>query len=170
LLTDSARDLLSVVGFVITVVGTAVTIAGLVYAVKQIRKTQSAAEAARVAVMDTLAETRKEYQRYAGANAHRYFGEVRSHVDHKEWEAAARRVDDLADVLAQLVSLDAKWTSWVVELRKWAGSFKKAIPSGQLSKHMAGKWRTFRIKLQGIIDTTYGPFHVTEEGSGDDKG
>jgi hypothetical protein len=75
----------------IAIVGFGLTAAGLVYAILQIRKTKTAAEAAEEAAKRALTESRRNLQRYAAGNAHRFVNEAKTHVDRQEWEKAAIR-------------------------------------------------------------------------------
>src|SRR4051794_5263941 len=99
--TDFQRDVLSLVGFLLTT-------AGLVYAIVQIRMTQSAAKAAEEAAKKTLAESRLSFRRYAAGNAHRFISSAKTHVDDADWVKAAMRIDDVADLVAQLGHFDAE--------------------------------------------------------------
>jgi hypothetical protein len=91
-LTEFWRDLLSLVSLGLTVVGFILTALGLWYAILQIRKTKSAVEAAEEAANRALAESERNFQRYAAANAHRFINEAKMHVDGKAWEKAAMRL------------------------------------------------------------------------------
>jgi hypothetical protein len=89
LLTDFWRDLISI----ISTVG---TLAGLVYAIVQIAKTKSAAQAARTAAKLAQAESHAAFHAYAAAMAHRFVNEIHLHVNGEKWEFAALRLRDLA--------------------------------------------------------------------------
>src|SRR4051812_24558135 len=96
-MSEGWRDAISIVSLIATVVG-------LLYAIAQIRKTKSAANAAKEAADKALAESRRSYHRFAARNARRLVSEAKIHVDNKAWALAAFRLNDLADQVAQLAS------------------------------------------------------------------
>jgi len=150
ILTDLWRDVVSILGFIVTT-------AGLVYAILQIRKTKSAAEAAEAAARSALAESQRNFQRYAAGNAHRFINEAKLHVDRQEWEKAATRLNDLADQAAQLGDVDEDWRQLADELRTWA-SICTRHAAGSKAKFVRNKWTTFSVRLQAKIDRYHGPF------------
>jgi hypothetical protein len=161
LLTDFWRDLLSLVGF-------GLTAAGLVYAILQIRKTKSAAEAAEEAAKRVLTESERNFQRYAAANAHRFVNEAKMHVNSQEWEKAATRLNDLADQAAQLAYTDEDWRQLADDLRTWAATCMKHARGK--AKFPMNNWVAFSVRLQRKIDHYHGPFAATSEEVSDDSG
>lgn len=157
LLTDFWRDLTAIASAAITIVGFIVTVVSLVYAIRQIRQTKSAAEAAREAATSALAESRRGFQRYAAANAHRFVNEAKIHVENKSWAMAALRLSDLADQAAQLASIEAAWIQLAEELREWEATSRR-VAAGELKRFAANKWFEFALRLQAKIDSYYGPF------------
>jgi hypothetical protein len=155
LLTDFWRDVITIIGFVFTT-------AGLVYAILQIRKTKSVAEAAEEAAKRAVVESQRNFQRYAAGNAHRYINEVKSYVDRQDWEKAAIRLSDLADQAVQLVHSDEEWRELADKLRNWAATCSRHA-SGSKSKFAKNKWTAFSVRLQRKIDNYYGPFPGGEE-------
>jgi hypothetical protein len=123
-LAEFWNNVIAVGGFILTAVGFVVTVLSLIYAIRQIKETKSAATAARDAATAALAESRRYFQRYVAANCHRYVHEVIIHVENKEWHLAALRLDDLADQVAQLSSEDHAWQRFVDELRTWRALLK----------------------------------------------
>ncbi len=160
MLTDVWRDLIALASAVLTV-------AGLVYAILQIRKTQSAAMAAKAAAEQARAESHRSFLAYAAANAHRFINETKLHVDHERWEMAAVRMNDLADQAARLVATDPEWTAFADELRKWAHTCTRHA-AGELKKFAKPKWITFSVRLQARIDGHFGPFPEDRQEAGDD--
>jgi hypothetical protein len=145
LLSETWRDVVSLVSLVLSVLGLAATVLGLWYAIDQIRKTKSAAVAAKEAADQALAESRESYNRYAAANAHRLIREAKIHVQsgvagltqsqstgdaltHDQrvaWVLAAARLSDLADQVAQLANDDPDWRNFADELREWEGTCQR---------------------------------------------
>jgi hypothetical protein len=162
LLTDFWRDVVSLVGFLMTA-------AGLVYAILQIRKTKSAAEAAGEAARRALLESRLSFQRYAAGNAHRFANEAKMHVDRQEWDKAATRLNDLADQVAQLAHLNEEWRQLTDNLRNWAATCTRHA-AGVKTRFAKNKWVEFAVVLQGKLDHYYGPFAPPSEGVVDDSG
>jgi hypothetical protein len=156
LLNDFWRDVVSLVGF-------AFTTAGLVYAILQIRKTKSAAEAAEAAAKRAILESRRNFQRYAAGNAHRFINEAKRHVDRLEWEQAATRLGDLADQVAQLVQSDEEWRPLIDELRTWAATCNRFAAGGR-GKFRSTSWVRFFVRLQAKIDNFYDPFPAPASG------
>ena len=67
ILSESARDILTITGIALTLVGFAITLV-------QLRKTQSAAKAAEVAAKKTLEESRFAFQKFAVAKLNQLLG------------------------------------------------------------------------------------------------
>jgi len=146
-----------VAAFALTVVGFVLTVASLWYAIVQLRKTASVAEAAKVAAEQTLTESRRGFQRYALAIVLRYVNELRLYVERKDWSQAAIRASDLADQAAQLANLAQDWQRFAPELRGWAADFAR-FASGTVPKYSTKKWKDLVQQLQGILDVSHGPF------------
>jgi hypothetical protein len=127
------------------------------YTIRQIRETKSAAAAARDAANETLAESRRSYQRYAASVAYRLVSEAKIHVDNKAWGQAALRLGDLADQALQLASADPGWGELADELRKWEADFRR-ISLGYKKGIAATKWNEFLVRLHREIARYHGPF------------
>src|SRR5439155_4912931 len=93
------------------------TIVGLAYAIVQIRKTKSAADAANDAAQQVAAASERNYRQHVAALAARLLIDAKASVEAKKWEVAAVRIGDLADQLAQLASTDSEWDALTAELR-----------------------------------------------------
>src|SRR4051794_30158637 len=113
MLSDVWRDIISIGGFLLT-------IAGLLYTMRQVWLAKSAAEAAKNAADRTLDESRKSFQRYIAANAHRFINEAKMSIENEQWAAAAMRLRDLADQLAQLTGLSLALEQLRTAARRWA--------------------------------------------------
>ena len=156
-LTDYSRDLLSIASIVISIVGFALTVLSLLYAIQQIRMTKTAAEAAEEAAKKTLLESEYLFTRFAAANSLRFLAEVRLFVDSKSWGFAALRLGDLRDQVAQLAKLDKDCESLVVGLRRWETTLRElSREEGIFSER---KWLLFAVRLQNKIDQLHTPFN-----------
>ncbi len=165
-LSELWRDVLASLG----AAGTLASVAGLVYAIYQIRKTKSAAEAARVASEETRTLSRQDYQRYAVANAVQFIGELKAFVAGKVWERASLRFSDLAVQASQVANLQRpndpetanQWEILADELRQWAQSCEKVL-AGQI-KFQQGKWTKLLPRLESMFHTYHGPFSLDDRG------
>jgi len=95
-LSDGWRDVITVAGLVATFL----TILAFVLAVYQIRKTQSAAEAATRAEKDALNEVQNQYHRFSANNAHHLVRSVKADVHKQQWDMAALQLSFLADQIS----------------------------------------------------------------------
>lgn len=111
MLNEIWRDLISLAGLALTLVA-------LVYAIIQIRMTKTAARAAEEAAKKTLAESHLNFFKYIAATAHRFISEVKIHINDGKWEEAGGRLNDLADQIAQMSSLDPDWQRFAELLRQ----------------------------------------------------
>jgi len=141
------------------------TAAGLIYAIAQIRKTKSAAQAAEEAAKIVLHETQKSFQKYVIALAHRFINEVKALVRAQppDWVKAAMRLSDLADQMAHTVSPAAVANSEVDEVRNWAGRFHK-YAVGKLKRFPDKEWEAFLARFESRIDSLMRPFELKNEG------
>ena len=156
------RDVISVSSAVITIVGFVLTVVSLIYAIRQIWKTQSAADAALEAAGQAVTEGRRSFERYTLANALRYFAATKLFINGLLWDKASLRLNDLAEQRAQLASVDPIWTELTAELRKWSDTFARI--SRHETKFSDPKWSKFAIKLQSKIDERHGPFGIMKRG------
>jgi hypothetical protein len=167
LMAESWRDGVSIVSFAVGIVSLVVTVVGLLYAIAQIRKTKSAANAAKEAADEALAESRRSYHRYAAGNAHRLINEAKIHVENKAWVLAAFRLNDLANQVAQLASEDPAWRQLADLLRGWETACHGQA-RGLKKTFAVVKWGEFIRRLQAKIDDWSGPFPaITQEASDD---
>lgn len=149
-MNDFWRDVVSIGSAVVTVIG-------LIYAIRQIWKTQSAAEAARESADRAFAESRSQFQRYALTNALRFVAEVKLHVGSRAWELASIRTSDLAEQVSQLSETEPEWEPIAQDLRKWETEFGR-LASGTLKRLRSSARHDFLNALQGKIDKQHGPF------------
>jgi hypothetical protein len=143
-MSEGWRDAVSITSLVATIVG-------LWYAIVQIRRTKSAANAAREAADKALAESRRSYHRYTLANAQRFIKEAKIHVENKTWALAAFRLNDLADQAAQLVGEDPEWRLFANELREWEATCQGQA-RGLKKTFTVLKWSEFTRRLQSLSD------------------
>jgi hypothetical protein len=148
-LSEGWSDFVAITGLVVTVAGFAVTL-------YQLRKTQSAAEAARAAAERAFAESRQEFRRLIASSAHALATELRELAGRNQWDAAARRANDLADLLALLPGADAVVVQTVEELRVWGVHFTR-LGTGGLRRFNNVKWVEFVPPVQRLIDRLRNP-------------
>ena len=146
----------------LTIVGFLLTVIGLCYAIAQIRKTESAAQAAKKAALDAIQEARRGFQKFAVAFAHRFLNEVKIHLRNQHFDRAALRLDDLATHLAQLSSPEEKWLSLQKKVRVWANSCNQRAKD-ETSEFAEKKLSDFLLKLESEIDRLFGPFDAYVE-------
>jgi hypothetical protein len=151
LVTDLQRDWISIAGFLVTLLG-------FIYAIRQIRMTKTAAEAARDAAQKAVEEGHALIQRFAASNAHRFIHESRNFIQQEQWDKAALRLRDLADQMAQLAFLNEELRSFVDKIREFA-NFCDKKESGVKEPFRINKWNEFVVVLQAKLDTLHKPFH-----------
>ena len=153
MLPDLWRDLVSLFGFV-------ATLAGLWYAIRQIRLTKTAAVAAKEAALRAVEGSKSDFQRYAVANAQRFFHEAIIQVDIKAWDMASIRLHDLADQIAQLAKVDPEsrqlWQALTETAREQATTMKRV--AGNEIKPQHRKWEAFKANVRRQFDVAHGPF------------
>jgi hypothetical protein len=147
LLSEAWRDIMAVGSLVVTVVG-------FVLAIWQIRKTKSAALAARDAARHAYGENRDDFQRYVLACGMRFWTEAKIHVEAERWDLATIRLRDLADQVSQLADSDPAWRDILAELRR----LDTTIGANPMPKFSGKKWSMLMERLQTKIDAHYGPY------------
>ena len=156
-LAEFWNDIVGIGGFVVGALGLLVGIVGFLYTIRQVKKTQTAAEAARKAASDALAESKVSFQRYITASANRALGELRLLVEYERWEPAAFRADDLAELLAQFVDgsqVIVDSTEW---LRDSASIFCKKA-KGESAAFPKNQWVESMKRLHAYLDRVRAPF------------
>jgi hypothetical protein len=148
---ESWRDVFTISGFGLTFVGFAITLI-------QLRKTQSAANAAERAAKRSLEESRFAFHKFTIALGHRYIHEAKIHVDNKAWEKAAIRLSDLADQLNQLASLDQTWTELASELHGWTVACNELKSNERTRFPRRKNWLEFCSRLEAKLTQLLGPF------------
>jgi len=150
-LTGFWRDLFtvfSVVGFLLTAIG-------VWLALKQMRRTTTAAEAAIVA----LNESKERYNRYVIAQSFRLLTETRVYVKNERWDTAAMRLGDVAELLIQVAETDPIWADFANRLHSIEKSFEKLErKESSISDSLRGKWHKLERELRTKIAENFGPF------------
>jgi hypothetical protein len=156
LLNDVWRDIISITGWVLTIVA-------LWYTIWQVRETKRAADAAKQAAVDAAEEYRRSVVRFSAATAHRFVIEVQGHVDSGEWALAGLRLHDLAQYFGHIAadSPDAGRQD-VDDLRRWAQA--AAVAQSDASKFSRKRWNAFIRRVQSKIDEYHRPFSEEEPG------
>jgi hypothetical protein len=145
----------------VAITGLLVTVAGFVLTLWQLRKTKSAAEAARAAAEGAFAEGRQHLRSVVTTNTQRFVNELRDLAERGQWEHACRRANDLADQLAVVPPGDAEIGRFIDGLRKWGRTFSR-LASGQLKRLYNKQWGEFLVLLQGKLDSLRPQFPGTE--------
>ena len=148
-LNDFWRDIVSVVSAVVTVVG-------FLVAYWQLRKTRSAALAAKDAAIRAVEESRGRFRKFILSNLFRFLTEARLHVNEKKWEMAAIRLGDVADQVSQLADVDHEWRPLLSEIRHWEETLRGRTSRGV--RFAPRKWADLLTRLQSKIDRDHGPF------------
>lgn len=150
-------DIVAISGLAVTTIGFVATLLSLYYAIRQLKETKTAAEAASAAARATLDDSRRNYHRYVAAMSIRFLNEAIIHVDNQTWTLAASRLDDLADQMAQLEIVDPDCKELATELRTWSVTVRR-LATGGLTRFANPKWATFLVRLRGKMDNHFGPF------------
>ncbi len=151
ILNESWRDMVTLCGFGLTMLGFVVTLI-------QLRKTQSAARAAEVAAKRALEESRFAFHKFTVALAHRFVHEAKIHADNEAWEKAAIRLSDLTDQVNQLAPLGEKWVAIAVELHTWSVTCNR-LASKEINKFpKKKKWLDLCSRLEATLNQLLGPF------------
>jgi hypothetical protein len=147
---------------ILTLVGTLATLAGLVLTLLQVRKTKTAAEAAKKAVDETLDRLRAATGQYAVSMAKRRLIQVRELADNKNWMGVASRLDELAESTAQLAqtfpAASEAWMSEVGQVHEWSATFARhaSRSTGPKAKELE-KWTAFATAMATKFDRIHGP-------------
>lgn len=147
LLSETWRDIIALGSLAITIVG-------FVIAFLQIRKTRSAALAARDVANKVFDESRTHFQRHVLSYAMRFLAEAKLHANVGQWEKTAVRLGDLADQVSQLSDVDQSRQPLLIELRRW----ETKVISRPMTESMKKKWMSVVGRVQERIDSQNGPF------------
>jgi Tfp pilus assembly protein PilV len=161
-LSNGWRDVIAVAGLVATFL----TILAFALAVYQIRKTQSAAEAATRAEKDALNEVQIQYRRFSANNAHHLVRNVKADVHKQQWDMAALQLSFLADQLVQLAGADESWKEIIARLRQWEASCHRQA-AGKTREFASEKWIKFTVSLESKIDHWSALFPSDKENEND---
>jgi hypothetical protein len=149
-------------GIVLSAIGFLATLFSLWYAIRQVKKAKSAAEAARDAAQATLAQSKQQFVRYVAGNSQRFVNEVIIYIRNRAWHLAALRLNDLADQLAQMAIFDPECQRFVEGLRTWSATLHR-LDRGEITRFAATRWADFLLALHAKIDSYYGPFPAAEQ-------
>ena len=157
-LNDFWRDIWTIFG----VAGTIATLVGLWVAIVQIRRTATAAEAARAAAERAAVEHRRAMSQFVIGSAHRLVREVTIYVENQSWPLAAVKIIDLADQIAIFSrTADAPGPELVqlaAEFRKWSFQFGR-LEAGEIEwgKHYRQRWAKSLLAFSSQLDLYLGP-------------
>ena len=151
------NDFFSVSGFAVGVLGVLIGVAGFGYTIYQVRKTQRAVDAAREAATKAIEESRRQFHRYQTALANRLLSEATMRFEHEEWQMAAVRANDLADIIAQLADAAPQLGTAVDELRDRCQRLLAQVdkPNPRVARQ---NWNALMHRIQREIDRLLAPF------------
>lgn len=160
-LNDGWRDCLAVFG----VIGTLASIAGVIYAIVQIKKTKAVADAIKTVTTNMRTATKEDYHRYVVSNAVRCIGEAKAFVEGECWLQASLRLTDIAHQLSQLANIvhddtaaRQTWLRLSEDLHQWSANCQKVASTKQ--RFQTRKWTSFVLDLEKTLHRFYGPFTV----------
>ena len=149
LLSDTARDLISIASLLVTIVGFGVTL-------WQLQRTATAAVAAREAADEMLRERREQFLRYVLASLDRGFSDVKTFVRMGEWTKAVLRLSELAELASHLSEVDPSWVELADKFRDWESISEEQITKP--SRFPRNAWKQFARVAQASISEKHGPF------------
>jgi hypothetical protein len=159
LLNDAARDVIAIFG----VAGVVLTAIGVFLAWLQMKKTVSANEAATRAALDAMAESRLNYYRYVVSQMSRLLSEAIACVNGAEWQVAAVRLRDLADLMTETGSGDDEWKILAVEVHNMEQTLTR-IGRGEIQyKGFMRKWHRLQQALRTRITADLVPFPIPKD-------
>lgn len=144
-LSNNWRDIVSVVGFALSVIGFVATMAGLYLAWKQLQDTRSSVDRA-VAEVEA---SRRRYNQYVGHQILRFLHETQAFVSSKSWQAAAGRLRDVSNLLIQVSDSTNTWQVMSQKSVEQASVFENLAekPAKAFTTGLKDKWSTFSADL-----------------------
>ncbi|MBO0701019.1 MAG: hypothetical protein J2P46_21670 [Zavarzinella sp.] len=156
-LTELWNDFTAVGGLVVGVAGLLVGVLGFAYTIRQVWKTQSAAEAARQAADRAAGEAARTFRRFLVGQAHVVFSELCLLVQDQHWDLGAVRSEDLAGLLAQLADDPATVAGLVDLLRDSALAMrrKERLASARFPQR---QWQRTTRQVRDYLDRAIAPY------------
>jgi hypothetical protein len=160
LLNDTARDVIAILG----AVGVVLTAIGVFLTWLQIKKTISANEAATRAALDSIGESRVSYHRHVLSQMSRLFSESIVCVNGEQWQLAAVRLRDLADLMTETATNDDQWMKLAIDVQSMEQSLTR-IGKGEIqyTKGLRGKWHKLQQTIRTRITADLIPFPLPKE-------
>jgi hypothetical protein len=153
-------DVLALVGGI----GSILTAIGVLLAVWQMYRTTSANRAATEAAIAALNTSRRQYDRYVIHHASRIVAEARLFVQHDDFNIAAVRLQDLAELITQVSGADQEWDGLALRLRQMQHSFNR-IGKGEIKfPSVRSKWVELEQAVGQKLGTQIGPFPKIDQG------
>jgi hypothetical protein len=160
MLTDWWRDFFAIAGFILTVVGLLLTLAGLGWTIWQVYLIKTVATATQEATANALREIRGDFEKYSIANVRRYLPEALVYIEQGSWGHASLRLYDVAEQTAQMARVmgnpDEDWLDITNLLRGFAETAKKCA-SGKIKRFPHEKWTPVLSRLHAKIDIHVSP-------------
>ncbi len=162
-LAEFWNDLFAAGGFVAGVLGLMVGVLGFIYTIRQVWKTQSAAEAAKQAAEESVEEAKKTFRRFVVGQAQVVFSELCLLVQNENWSFGAVRSEDLASLLAHLVDESMLVAGLVDLLRDSAHAMRRKARHGS-ARFPERQWQLTSRQVRDFLDRAIAPYR-TEGGS-----
>jgi hypothetical protein len=163
-LDDRWRDGLAIVG----AVGVLLTLVGVIVAIWQLYKTQSATAAATTAALDAINDSKKRYETYVLAQANRLLSEAKRLVQSEQWQLAVIRLDDMAENVMQFATADSQWADMAETLRQFSVQFERVANEDLKPDRVRRKWHKEQPKLSHKLGQHHGPFLSVQQEPNDD--
>jgi hypothetical protein len=151
---DVWRDLIGIAGLVLTV-------AGFWFAIWQIRKTQTAAQAAE----EMAKESKRVFVGFSASLARRYYQDVGDSIAQANWAVAALRLGDLIDLVVQLIA-EHQLKEIVSQLKEWQHTCQR-LAGAKLKRFPQAKWKAFEADLANEIFRSLRPYQSKDRGGSD---
>lgn len=163
-LLGTHRDTLAIYG----AAGTLATLVALLIALHQAHAALDVSRQVKHAVEETLTSYRAAFSTYSAGAAKKLLRDTELNIQASQWNEAASRADDTAEMLITLMrarpKLDDDLEGIVGDVRKWADAFRRQPPGARLSRPRERKWRDVSLRLVKKLDSLTHPVGVPQRG------
>ena len=160
LLDDITRDVIAILG----AIGVVLTAIGVLLAWWQMRMTTSANQAATKAALQAMDESRASYYRHVVGQMSRMLSEAIICVNGEQWQLAAVRLRDLADLMTETSGRDDEWMKLALDLHTIEQALTRIGRNEiQYTQRLANKWHKLQQTLRTRITADLIPFPVLKD-------
>ncbi|HVA62885.1 MAG TPA: hypothetical protein VNF74_04100 [Terriglobales bacterium] len=129
----------------------------------QIFRTGSVAAATRKAVTSTLDQARADFGQFVLGSGTRLLSEAKIFVERSDWNRAAMRCGDMAELAAQLGRSappdGGSWSQLGIKFREWESTWSRVAGEElRASRNLTVKWHTFTAEAATEFASHHGPF------------